>query len=235
MINRNGKRTYAENRVSHTVDPNAQIRSGMVAFLGTYNGVSVATVAASGEMPIGTFWKDHDLSYIRSIVENGTFDANNVLTLSQGNVRSTAKIKVTSSTGTVYTQGVDYTVNITSGVVTRVGGAGITALATVVIWYEYSILASDISYKGGTNYDRVPDDTLGGDGLITVVEGWAHIFTDQYDVAQNYTVGASLRADANSLWTTATGLTMSSIVGTVLAIPTVSSPWLGVRQLPVAA
>jgi hypothetical protein len=96
----------------------------------------VATTAASGTIPIGTFWKDHNVSYVRSTVENQTFSAaSNDISLSKGNVHNTGTIKVTNAAGTVvYVQGVDYTVNTVNGVVSRIAGTTIAATATVVVW-----------------------------------------------------------------------------------------------------
>lgn len=227
------KNGYAYRRPSYVVDPNAQISAGMVAFLAEVNGATVATVAASGTVPIGTFWNDHNLSYERATLESHTFNANNIVTVNGGNIHSTGAVKVTSEDGaTVHTQGVDYTVNTTNGVITRVAGQGIAAAATVVVWYTYIVSAAAINYFGGTNYDRVPDDCLGS-SQIAVVEGWAHIYTDQFDVTQTYALNDSLRADANSQWSTAA--TAYPICGRVVKVPTVSDPWLGVCQITVAA
>lgn len=237
------KRGYAYNRPFYTVDTNVNISAGMVAFLGTSGGVTVATTAASGDVPIGTFWKDRNASWIRSNIESATFNATtNLLTLSKGNVLSTAWIKVTNSAGTTtYTQGTDYSVNTTSGVVTRITTGNIAAGATVIIWYRYSQTANQVywdnvstQWSSGYNYDRQPDDTLGS-SKITVAEGDAKIYTDMYDPTQTYTLNAQLRSDANSLWSTATGATMSSVCGRVLQVPTASNPFLGVQQITITA
>lgn len=233
------KAGYAYYRPFYNVDTNAQIYAGMVAFLATSGTTTVATVAASGTVPIGTFWKDRASGYVRSTVESTTFSATtNLATLQKGNVLTTATIKVTDSTGTtVYTQGVDYTVNTTNGLLQNLG-VGIAAAATVIAWYQYSILATQIywdnvstKWSSGSNYDRQADDTLGS-GKITVAEGDAKIYTDMYDVTQTYTLNASLRSDANSLWSTA--VTGYSICGRVIQVPSASNPFLGVQQIMVA-
>jgi phosphosulfolactate phosphohydrolase-like enzyme len=233
------KRGYAYYRPFYDVDTNVQIQAGMVAFLASSNGVTVATTAASGTVPIGTFWKDQSLGYIRSTVESKTFSSSNGINLSKGNVVSTATIKVTNSAGTtVYTQGVDYSVATTNGVLTRIGAGSIPALATVVIWYQYTVSSTQVywdnvstKFSSGYNYDRQPDDTLGS-GKITVAESDAKIYTDQYDVAQTYTINAALRSDSSSWWTTAT--TAYSVCGRVIKVPTAGDPFLGVQQIMVA-
>jgi hypothetical protein len=111
--------------------------------------------------------------------------------------------------------------------------------ATVVIWYEY-VLSAAQSYwdnvstgftSAGQNYDRQPDDTLGS-GKITVAEGDAKLYTDQYDVGQTYVLNAPLRADpVTSQWTSAAGAL--SICGRVISVPTAADPFLGVQQVMV--
>ena len=236
-------RGYYEKRPFYAVDGNAAIVAGMVAFLGSVAGVTVATVAASGDTPIGTFWKDAATTNVRGAIESGTFNAGGTINLQKGNVSSTAFIKVTNAAGTVtYTQGVDYSVATANGVVTRIGGGAILALATVVISYRYNLVVgqdhwdnASTRWSQGVNYDRQPNDTIGS-GKVTVVEGDAIIYTDQYDPTQTYTLNAVLRADANSLWSTVgAGTGISSVCGRVIEVPSASDPFLGVAQIRVTA
>lgn len=234
------KRGYAYQRPFYPVDPNATIYAGMVAFLAEIGGVVVATTAASGTVPVGTFWKDHANFYIRSTVEAGTFDANDQVLLSKGSVLNTAQVKVTNAAGTVtYTQGIDYSVNTTNGIITRLGGA-IAPNASVVVWYAYSVPSAtpywdNVSTKWtavGSNYDRQPDDTMGS-GKITLAVSDAQLYLDTYDVTQEYHVNDPLYSDILSLWTTAAGHT--SACGRVIKVPTANDPFLGVQQITVVA
>lgn len=234
------KRGYAYYRPFYAVDTNVNIMAGMVAFLATSNGVTVATTAASGTVPIGTFWKDRSTGWVRAQVESRTFNSSSQITASKGNILTTASVKVTNAAGTtVYTQGVDYTVNTTNGIVTRLGGGSIAALATVVLWYNYSVANNVVywdnvstKYSSGQNYDRQPDDTLGST-KITIAEGDAKIYTDMYDVTQTYTLNHWLRPDANSLWSET--VSAYSICGRVIKVPTAGDPFLGVQQIMVAS
>lgn len=237
------KRGYAFHRPFYTVDTSVNIQSGMVAFLGSdANGNPIATTAANATamVPIGTFWKDAAVSYVRSWVEEATFNSNDIITLSKGNISSAANVKVTNVGGTVtFTQGVNYSVTAANGVITRI--AGISSGATVTVWYTYTVQAGHefwentaTKWSTGSNYDRQANDTLGS-GKITVVEGDATLYTDQFDTTQAYTLNAALRADTNSLWTTASGAGTSSICGIVRKVPTASDPFLGVAQIRVAA
>jgi hypothetical protein len=228
---------YAYSRPSYDVDSNASINAGMVAFLATSGGVVVATTAASGDTPIGTFWKDSNTTWQRATLDTRTFNAQNQITLGHSPLVSANNVKVTGAAGiTVFTQGTDYTVNANNGIITRVAGGNIPAGATVIVWYEYSVPASQVAYglgsfdQGGVNYDRQPNDTLGS-GKIAVVEGFAHIYTDQFDVTQNYALNANLRSNANSQWTSA--VTAWPVCGRVISLPTAAYPYLGIRQIPV--
>ena len=235
------KRGYAFDRPFYPVDTNAVIFAGMVAFLAqNAAGVAVATTAASGTVPIGTFWKDSALTYVRSTIESGTFIVANTINLSKGNVISTGTVKVTNSAGTTtYTQGVDYTVSTTNGVVTRLTTGAITALQSVIIWYNYVLQQTNVYWDNvstsftaaGQNYDRQPDDTLGS-GKITVAEGDAKLYTDQYDVTRTYTLNAPLYSNVASQWTTLAGYT--NACGRVINVPTANDPFLGVQQITVA-
>jgi hypothetical protein len=229
MILRNDK-GYSYMRPSYAVDPNAQINAGMIAFLtqvGTAIYATTAVNAISGDIPLGTFWKDHNLGYYRATVESDTFNSSDQILLANPSLISTTKVRVTSTDGNVvYHLGTDYSVNLTNGIITRLHGS-IVAGQTVLITYEYSVTAAQIDWYGGTNYDRQPDDTLGS-GEIAVVEGWAHIYTDQFDVTQQYVINDPLRSNSESKWTTAT--TAYPVCGKVIESPTVDKPYLGVCQ-----
>jgi hypothetical protein len=233
------KRGYAYYRPFYAVDPNVNIQAGMVAFLATSGGATVATTAASGTVPIGTFWKDRSNGYIRAAVETKTFDASNQIFTSKPSIVWTAAGKVTNATGTVvYVEAVDFTVNVVNGILTRLPAGSIPALGTVVVWYRYNVTATQVywdnvatKYTSGYNYDRQPDDTLGS-GKITVAEGDAKIYTDQYDPTMTYTLNHWVRPDANSLWTT--NVTAYSICGRIIKVPTAGDPFLGIQQIMVA-
>lgn len=234
------KRGYAYNRPFYAVDTNVNIQSGMVAFLATNAaGVTVATTAASGTVPIGTFWKDRAASYIRNWMDSLTFNANNIITVTKGNIQSTANVRVTNAAGTTtYNQGVDYSVNTVSGVITRIAAGAITAAQTVLVTYRYNVQAGTEEWENAStqwstaqNYDRAANDTLGS-ARITIVEGDAKLFTDQYDPTRTYTLNAVLRSDAASLWTPAAGI--SNPCGRVIKVPTANDPFLGLDQIRVA-
>lgn len=235
------KRGYAEHRPFYAVDTNVNIQAGMVAFLVTNaagNTVATTAAGASGTLPIGTFWKDRSTGFTRAFVEQGTFNAAGTISLSKGNVTATSAIKVTNAAGTtVYTQGVDYSVSLTNGVVTNLG-VGIAALATVVIWYVHTVPAgqehseyASTQWSTGLNYDRVANDTLGS-GEVTVVEGDATLYTDQYDPSQVFTLNMAVGSDASSLWTPLASA-ITNACGFVVSVPTANDPFLGIKQVRI--
>lgn len=230
------KRGYAQNRPFYPVDTTVQIMSGMVAFLAVNAaGVTVATTAASGTVPIGCFWKDQAVSFVRNFVEDLTFDTTGVARASKSNFIGNGK--VTNVAGTiVYTEGVDFSASLVNGTITALAGL-LAAGDTVQVSYSYAPVAGreywdnvSTQFSRGVNYDRQPDDTLGS-GLITVVEGDAILYTDQYDPTQIYTLNDHLQSDAFSRWTTAVGVT--NPCGRVVKVPTAGDPFLGVAQIKV--
>lgn len=237
------KRGYAYNRPFYAVDPNVNIMAGMVAFLANNAaGVTVATTAASGTVPIGTFWKDRASGFTRTVVESGTFGATNTINLLKGNVSATGAIRVQNAAGTVtYTNGVDYTVILANGVITRAGGGAIAANATVLVTYSYNVVVGQehwdnvsTQWTTGVNYDRQADDTLGS-SKITISEGDAKLYTDQYDTQATYALNSPLYSDGASLWTANAAAAVSSICGRVISVPTASDPFLGLDQIRVGA
>lgn len=238
------KRGYAYYRPFYAVDANVNIMAGMVAFLATNAvGVTVATTAASGTVPIGSFWKDRSSGFVRTFVESTTFGATtNILTLLKGNVSATGAIKVQNAAGTVtYTQGTDYAVTLVNGVVTRIGTGAIAAGATVLVTYSYNVTVGQehwdnvsTQWSSGVNYDRQADDTLGS-SRITIAEGDAKVYTDQYDTQANYALNNPLYSDAASLWTSNAAAAVTSICGRVISVPTASDPFLGLDQIRVGA
>lgn len=235
------KRGYAYKRPFYVVDENVHIQAGMVAFLATNSGgATVATTAASGTVPIGTFWKDSSPTFTRSTVETQTFNANGIITVSHGNLVAAASGVMTNVAGTVtYVQGVDYTVTVANGVATRLPGGAIPALATVIIRYRYTVQSGQehwehvsSQWSTGFNYDRTANDTLGS-GKITVVEGDAELYTDQYVVTDTFTLNARVKSSAGSLWTLNASDGVGNACGRVIKVPTAADPFLGVAQIRV--
>lgn len=242
MINKKDGFTQLCTRASFPVDTSVEIQAGMIAFLTTdANGATVATTAAgsSGGVPIGAFWKDAASTYVKTWVESGTFNANGIIMLSKGNVHSASEIKVTNAAETVtYTQGADYSVSLTNGVLTNLSGL-IPALGTVHVFYAYSVVAgrefwenAGTKWSMGSNYDRMPDDTLGS-GKIAVLQGNATFYTDQWETGDTFALNDALRCNmTSSRWTnSAVG---SSVCGRVIKVPTTSDPFLGVEMIRIA-
>lgn len=233
------RRGYAYHRPFYNIAPGASFVAGQIAFLDR-NLAGTATVAASGDVPIGTFWGTHTPAtnlHLRSTMENITFSA----TTNQATVRKRniyVFCKITDTTGaTTYTYGVDYDYNIATGVVTNLL-AGIAAGATVTITYFYTVgttaIYGDLAstrWSTGENYDKIPDDASGS-GKIAVAEGDAQIYTDMYDVTQSFTLGQALMCGVIGMWYPA--LPLANPLGYVIHVPTITDPFLGVQQVTIA-
>lgn len=242
------KNGYADHRPFYPVDPNASIQSGMIAFMiEDVNGNPMVTTAAntaSGSMvPIGTFWKDASAQYVRTWGENVTFDTNNLATFSKGNFHSLSELRVCNLAQTVdYTQALDFNAVAVNGILTRLGGGSIGALATVTVFATYNVMAGQewqenvsTQWTNGSTMDRLANDTLGS-GKITIAEGIATLYTDQYDVTQTYKLGDTLRCNADSKWTNLpAGTGLSSACGRVIKVNTATNPFLGLEQIRVVA
>jgi len=188
-------------------------------------GNTIATLCDAASIPVGTFWNNKAVTLTATFIESIVLSGTTPSYLQHANLVS-GSVKVTDEAGvTVYTEGTDYTVNYTNGTITRIPAGAITDGQTVVVWYRYNILARDLQFYG-MGYDRIPDETL-ATGKITIVEGWAHLFTDQYDTSQQYSLNDALRVNDDGRLTTAGA---GPIFGKVIQVPTASYPLLGYVQ-----
>lgn len=151
-----------------------------------------------------------------------------------------AAVRVASGTGgsgTVYTEGVDYTCNYVNGTITSLGVA-IPLNAYVYVTYSYQMTASDIEDEGYNFWLRQDSVTIQAQ-RVTVCSGPGIIFTTQYDPSQTYAVNTNVYAGntastLDGLVTTVAGGT--DLIGHVLQPPTAADPWLGIRYIgnPIA-
>lgn len=228
MIDKN--RSRVRFRPFYKVEPNSTWEEGQVATL-VQSGAEILVKkyeALSGEKPLGIFWFPKTTSLTRVNSEAVTLIGTTAVNLQKANLVS-GSVRVTDVLGTtVYTEGTDYTINYTNGTITRVGTGGIADGQTVIVRYRYNILASEQAQMP-QRFERVPDATLGS-GSITVAQGPAEIYIDQYDTSVGYTVNASLYANANGQVTsTAAG----PVIGKVIAPPSLGYSLLGLDLIPV--
>jgi len=156
------------------------------------------------------------------VSETVTFDAvDSVENLAHANV---SNVRVIDSDGsTDRTSGV--TVNATNGTLTNGGtGSGIAAGETVTVTYTYQKTEAELQRDGKNLYNT--NDFTAGSNRITLFQGNWRIYTDQFDTAQNYTLGAALYVGANGKFTSQV---LTNRAGRVADVPTASNPFLGVE------
>jgi len=234
-INKSSKNNAAPKRFSFDVDEAATIYAGMAVMLGTNAaGDTVVQACDATSTPLGIAWGDKTMTTQELITyEVVTFSAGAGLiqNLNHANlVASSYRVENTAHT-TMYTEGggADYTMAVANGVITNTLAGAITATQTVHVTYRYNVPANQLNFFG-QSYDRVPDDTIGS-GKITVVQGIATIYTDQYDPTRGGAVSAYALDDP--LYSTATGLLTNNaggggpIIGKVIEIPTATQNMLG--------
>jgi len=147
-----------------------------------------------------------------------------------------AMYKVEALAGGDYTEGgaSDYTMDATHGIVTReFGTTTIPDGGTVYVTYKYQktdaeIDAGEYPYGliGGRNIRNSLDD-VSGSGRMTLIQGFAILFTTVYDTSLDYTLGQKLYSNATGKITNVAG--GHPVIGTVHAVPTASDVFLGVE------
>jgi len=205
---------------SRLVSTTADFIAGMVAELSTdSNGNPEVIVAnASTANPLGLFFCHKTTSFYRPIIdEEQTFGTSpNTATyayLNHANMKSsTGYLKVTNSSGTPYTNGVDFTVSATNGYIKR-NGAGISSTGTIYVSYLYL----DPNQTG-------IDQTLGS-GQAAMLEGSGEIATLVYDAGKTFSLNGLVYVNALGMLTN----TGTYSIGVVTKVPSADDPELGVK------
>lgn len=212
---------YVENPGYRAVDVSASFIAGMVAVLATdANGNPYLQVANATDTTaiIGLFYCHKTTSFYRSVIDEAhTFatapDTDYLLYLSNANVKASSVRIMDTSTG-VFTEGTDYSVNTTNGVITR-ADAGIDADEAVQVSYLYS----DATLVG-------IDQTLGSN-MAATLEGSGEVATLVYATEVAYALNGLLYSDANGYVTSTNGGGTS--IGKVTKVPTSENPELHFR------
>lgn len=209
---------------NHVVDATAVWQAGAIAAYTTDSaGNTTVTIAGTGTPAIGVFkWDKATTLYGVVVNEAVTFDAvNSVETLKHANV---SNVRVTDSDGsTDRTSGV--TVGAVNGTLTNGGtGSGIAAGETVTVSYTYTKTTANLEADGKNFFNT--NDYVAGSNRITVLQGNWRLYTDQFDTAQNYTVGTQLYVGADGKFTSEL---LTNKAGRVAEVPTASNAFLGVE------
>ena len=209
---------------NNVVDANSSWQAGQIAAYTTDSaGNTTVTVAGTGSNAACIFkWDKATTLYGVVVSETVTFDAvDSVENLAHANV---SNVRVIDSDGsTDRTSGV--TVNATNGTLTNGGtGSGIAAGETVTVTYTYQKTEAELQRDGKNLYNT--NDFTAGSNRITLFQCNWRIYTDQFDTAQNYTLGAALYVGANGKFTSQV---LTNRAGRVADVPTASNPFLGVE------
>ena len=145
--------------------------------------------------------------------------------------------KVEDAAGANYTEGGgnDYTMNATNGIVTRVGGSTIPDGGTVYVTYKYQKTDAEIDAGeypfgliGGRNLRNSLDD-VPGSGKMTLIQGYALLYTTCFNSSRDYVVGTKLYSDANGQFTNVAG--GNPQIATVHQVPSADDAFLGVELM----
>ena len=191
----------------------ATTASFIAGYLATLDSDGNAAVADDSSTQIlGLFYCHKTTSFYRPIVdEEVTFTGSATsVTLANANLHS-GSIRVTDSAGSAYTITTDYTVNLTNGIITHVGGGSIGATETVLVDYRYQ----DPNLAG-------LDQTLGS-GRASIIEGAGEIATLAYETNAAWALNTDVTVSANGLPTIGGS---GAVIGFVTKVPTASDPEL---------
>lgn len=130
--------------------------------------------------------------------------------------------------GSQFTITTDYTVNLTNGTITHVGGGGITATNTVYVSYARSLTEDDLQLEGKNFWQSLDYVTI-QDGRITVIEAPAQVFTTEYDTVKVYALaGSNSNVYVNSSGLFTSDSSGAKLVGRCINVPSASDPFLGI-------
>lgn len=227
-------------------------RSGMIAARDADGNIVVCGSANdpdSGTKPVGILGEDRltaSLQQTSQVAEQVTIGStvSTPIALSHDDVVAGSYRLVRESDSAVFTEGSDFTINITTGVITFNSGGAHTPAAGDVIDVTYTFKLNDDFEKDfrGVNFKGATDDTEGSK-KATVWKGHGEFETDQFVTANAYAIGELLRVTKSGHAMGAGLLTNESaganVAATVCArvekVPTASDPFLGVEFVPTLA
>lgn len=206
------------------VDPNAQFEAGQFVKLNA--GGEVTNITGATDVPFGMAkWNKHQVLTTAVVGEQIALYQNEDALLKYGSIVSGTE-RVTNLDGTVvYVKDTDYTINYTNGAMRRIGTGAIAEGQTVVVSYTRNLTQDDYDLLYGRNFMNLVDDTV-GPGLITVIQDFAIVYTDQYDTTVAYVPGDELRLMNNGKVTKGGA---GTVVGVCVKAPTPDDPYLGIK------
>jgi len=148
--------------------------------------------------------------------------------LGRANVSAVAVRSATGMGGTQYTVTTDYTADATAGTVTRVALGSITDGQLVYVTFTYALVDADFKYDGRTWWNNALDEVSRNANRVEVATDWSMLFSIQYDTADVY----ALTGANSDLFCDAAGRANSTSandrVGSVVQLPSVDDPYMGI-------
>ena len=200
------------------IDPSATFIAGQLAKLAMIDGEpTVQTVSGTSDVPVGVYFTHNTVFfYIPVVDEAHTFGENSSAPTQiflKPYVKTGYYIITNVAKNVTYAEGVDYTINLTNGVVTYMGPT-LTTGSAVVVNYQYK----DVNLSGISQ-------TMGS-GKACLLEEVGEIGTLVYDTKAVWSIGAAVKFDASGFFTTAAG---SATIGRVTGVPTSDNPELMIK------
>lgn len=224
---------------TYIASPAATIRAGAMVANGAAAG-EIVQANATDVLGVSKHAKEtfgYSVNVDEAIVLNGTTAAN----LDRANVSEVTVKSAPGYGGTTYTGGgTDYSVNATNGTITRVALGAITDGQTVYVTYRYALTAADYQRDGTVFHSEFGsnDSVSSAADRLTVIQGWAKLFTVEYDTADDYALtgtDSNLYCDGNGRFSSAA--TSNDFVGKCIQLPRSGYQYMGLifNSIAVAA
>ena len=223
---------------NYIADPNATFRQGQLVKQDLSGNIvrADATVGANGP-GVGIFgvakWNKDMAAGNTVIVDEATVvpAAGGTVLLRRAAVVGTTHVRTAVLGGgtNVAEGGANYVVNANGSITWNnpLPGAVVQG-QTVYVTYQSSVTNADLDFQGRNFWNQNDDVTVQG-GRITVVQGYALLFTTEYDATLTYAVGNVIRASTGTGVTAGqvTNVGAGDILGRVIQAPSAADPFLG--------
>lgn len=213
----------------YVADPAATWRAGSVV---TQNAAGQVVPATNTGTMLGIVkWNKATSLVAAKVDEQVTLVGTTAVALRFPNISNVRVASQAQGGGTVYVNVTDYTLNLTNGTITRVGGGAIADGQTVFVTYTYQISSTDLIQAHGQNFWNSVDEVSYADNRVTVITDAEVLYSSQYDTTRTYTMGQALYSSSAGLITNDSNSGAAPPVGRVFQVPSASDPYLGFRLL----
>jgi hypothetical protein len=197
---------------------------------GGHEAVRMST-GTGADVPIGVALTDTTALPQRANMENVIVPAGGVApfnaALHFGGIIASSYILTNAGTPLVEGGGSDYTIDLTSGVITFTAAyQAANPGDTILVSYQFAMTVALLDQLGGQR--NINNQGGAQFGSVSVGMGKLDFYTMCYATARQYAVNDALLSGANGEWTNAAGGTAA---GRVTKTPSVGDPWLGISVI----